>query len=171
MVYLSLEAIIIFRSEPNKPGSWLLPLGGRGGPSTRAAQAMALIAAHVIREQVFSFLAHQAIQHRQPRPGVGQRRQRAARCSLARSLRRREIRESRRGVATAALRPAEPAAYAHRPSAPPPLSGLHAPAPALRGGVASPPPLCAPRRRGRRLLPQPVSLLPAARLLPADPDR
>ena len=78
----------------------------RGGPSTRAAQAMALVAAHVTKEQVFNFLAHhQAIQQhcRQPRQSEQRRQsQRAARpCE---SRRRSRAGESR--VATAAPRPA-----------------------------------------------------------------
>ena len=148
---------------------------------------MALVAAHVTKEQVFNFLAHhQAIQQhcRQPRQSEQRRQsQRAARpCE---SRRRSRAGESR--VATTAPRPAvappvRTGAALAAPSRQPTLTGpplrLRPPASTLRlrrsaaaGGAASPPPLCAPRRRGRRLLPQPVSLLPAARLLPADPDR
>jgi len=74
---------------------------------------------------------------------------------------------------TAALWPAEPAAYAHRPSAPPPLSGLHAPAPALRGGrrrslAPSAVRSVAARPAAPSSVPQPVSRVPGARLLSAD---
>jgi len=160
----------------------------RGGPSTRAAQAMALVAAHVTKEQVFNFLAHhQAIQQhcRQPRQSEQRRQsQRAARpCE---SRRRSRAGESR--VATAAPRPAAAppvctgagcAAGSLRPLAlrsasafRPPRSGsgvLRWPAAqprplrcALRGGAASGSYLCSS-------LPQPVNRVPGARLLTGEP--
>jgi len=145
---------------------------------------MALVAAHVTREQVFTFFwpinpsFHQ--QHRQ-RASEHQRRQSESRSALA----------SRAGAGEApqpAAPPVRTGAALAAPSRQPTLTGpplrLRPPASTLRlrrsaaaGGAASPPPLCAPRRRGRRLLPlfltssasQPGAGLPGARLLTGEP--
>ena len=151
---------------------------------------MALVAAHVTREQVFSFLAHhQAIQQhcRQPRQSEQRRQsQRAARpCE---SRRRSRAGESR--VATAAPRPAaappvrtgagcaagslRPLALRSASALRPPRSGSGVPRwPAAQPRALAPSAVhsaaARPAAPTSSSLPQPVNRVPGARLLTGEP--
>jgi len=151
---------------------------------------MALVAAHVTREQVFSFFGlsfHQAIQqHRQPRRATEIESQRAARpCE---SRRRSRAGESR--VATAAPRPAvappvrtgagcaagslRPLALRSASALRPPRSGSGVPRwPAAQPRALAPSAVhsaaARPAAPTSSSLPQPVNRVPGARLLTGEP--
>ena len=100
-----------------------------GGPNTRAAQAMALVVAHVTREQVFNFWPIKQPNASRPSNRVGQQSTRAARGLPSRSVAcsLRETRDCHR----------RPSPTLHRP----PPSPVTPSSPPLRAPVPWPRPL------------------------------
>ena len=112
-----------------------------GRPSTRAAQAMALVVAHVTREQVFSFWPIKQLNTSRLGNKVGKHSTRAARGLPSRSVAcsLRETRDCHRRLSPMLHRPSPSPIARHplQPSAP------------RSGSMASPPPLRALWRRQR----------------------